>query len=61
MVILDIKMPICCEKCPMFDDRWDYPTCYITNHSMGYKFNKYAERMPSCPLKELKELKKDNV
>lgn len=57
MVLLDIEMPTCCIKCPILDDRGDYPTCYITNHAMGYKFNKYAERMPYCPLKELKKVK----
>ena len=50
MVLLDIDMPNCCSECPLFDDRWDYPTCYITQESRGYNFNIYKKRMPECPL-----------
>ena len=52
MVLLDIDMPYCCNNCPLYDDRWDYPTCYATQHSMGYKFNPFEKKMPDCPLHE---------
>ena len=55
MVILNIEMPSCCHDCPAYDDRWDYPTCYITNESRGYNFKIYEKRMPKCPLEEIKE------
>ena len=48
-------MPLCCADCPMYDDRWDYPTCYVTDESRGYNFKIYEKRMPKCPLKEIKE------
>lgn len=57
MVIIEMEMPKSCNDCPMYDDRWDYPTCYITDKSMGYKFNIFDRRMPHCPLKEIKEKK----
>ena len=41
MVLLNIEMPLCCAECPIYDDRWDYPTCYITNESRGYNFKIY--------------------
>jgi hypothetical protein len=52
MVLLNIEMPSCCYECPAYDDRWDYPTCYITNESRGYNFKIHEKRMPGCPLKE---------
>ena len=55
MVLLNIKMPLCCADCPIYDDRGDYPTCYITNESRGYNFKIHKKRMPKCPLKEIKE------
>ena len=55
MVLLNIEMPPYCAKCPMYDDRWDYPSCYITNESRGYNFKIFEERMPGCPLKEIKK------
>ena len=55
MVILNIEMPSCCADCPMYDDRWDYPTCYVTDESRGYNFNILEKLMPNCPLKEIKE------
>ncbi len=55
MVILNIEMPSCCHDCPAYDDRWDYPTCYITNESRGYNFKIYKKRMPKCSLEEIKE------
>ncbi len=55
MVLLDINMPTCCANCPLFDDRYDYPTCYVTQESRGYNFKIYEKRMPKCPLKEEEE------
>ena len=49
-------MPSCCHDCPAYDDRWDYPTCYLTNESRGYNFKIYEKRMPKCPLKDLEEI-----
>lgn len=54
MIFIDIDMPDCCAKCPLFDDRYDYPTCYITQESRGYNFKIYEKRMPKCLLKEVK-------
>ena len=50
MVLIDIDMPSCCADCPLYDDRWDYPTCYVTNSSRGYNFKIHELRMPDCPL-----------
>ena len=58
MVLLNIEMPLCCADCPMYDDRWDYPTCYVTDESRGYNFKIHEKRMSSCPLKEIE---KDNT
>ena len=41
----------------MYNDFYDYPTCNVTGHSMGYKFNPYEKRMPSCPLRYRKNEK----
>lgn len=53
MVILDIDMPSCCGECPIYDDHWDYPACYITDETRGYNFKYKEKRMPGCPLKEI--------
>ena len=45
-------MPSCCNECPLFDDRYDYPTCYCTQSSRGYNFDIRHKRMPDCPLSE---------
>ena len=55
MVLLNIEMPLYCADCPAYDDRWDYPTCFITNESRGYNFKIFEKRMPHCPLKEIKK------
>ena len=54
MIFIDMEMPKACMKCPLYDDRWDYPTCYFTGASKGYKFNPFEKRMSDCPLKEVK-------
>lgn len=52
VIIKDMKMPLCCDDC-CFYNTYDYPTCCITNLSMGYKFNPNENRMPYCPLIEV--------
>ena len=52
MILIDIDMPDCCMKCPLYEHHWDYSTCYITGYSIGYEFNPYVHRMSTCPLKE---------
>ena len=52
MILIDIDMPSCCAECPLFDDNYDYPTCYCTQSSRGYKFKIHEKRMPDCPLKD---------
>lgn len=52
MILIDMDMPESCSKCSFYDDRWDYPTCYITQESRGYNFKIHEKRMPKCPLRE---------
>ena len=51
MLIINMKMPKCCDECPMLDDNGDYPTCRITEESRGYNFNTREKRMDRCPIK----------
>jgi hypothetical protein len=60
-VILNIEMPKCCDECPLFDDSWDYPTCYATGNSRGYNFDIRHLRMPDCPLTRVTESVGSNV
>lgn len=53
-VIINIDMPKSCDDCPLYDDRWDYPTCYVTNKSRGYNWDYRNHRMSNCPLTEIK-------
>ena len=55
MIQIDIEMPSCCADCPFFDDRWDYPTCQVNDHSRGYNFNIRENRMPDCPLQNVND------
>ena len=52
-----MEMPSCCARCQLYDDRWDYPTCYATGRTKGYKFNPFEKRMPDCPLRNRKNEK----
>lgn len=61
MILIDIDMPSCCADCPLYDDRWDYPTCYVTNSSRGYNFKIHELRMPDCPLFCKLEMSKDTI
>lgn len=53
MLIVNMKMPSCCDCCPILDDSGDYPTCMITDKSRGYNFPVREKRMPDCPLIEM--------
>ena len=50
-----MEMPLCCYGCKLYDDTGDYPRCFVTGLSDGYKFNYRAKRMAKCPLKEIKK------
>ena len=53
MIFIDIDMPTCCYECPLYDDKYDCPTCFFTNASKRYKFDPYSDRMSDCPLKNV--------
>lgn len=55
MIQIDIQMPKCCDECFALDDNGDYPFCLISHDQRGYNFNTRERRMPTCPLKELKD------
>ena len=55
MVAIDMKMPLCCYECELYDDTGDYPRCFFTGLSEGYSFNYRSKRMAKCPLKEIKK------
>ena len=57
MILIDIKMPGCCMVCPMCDDSGDYITCIVNGKSMGYMFDPFLKRMPTCPLRKRKNEK----
>lgn len=60
MIILDIDMPKNCMECPLFDDRWDYPTCYANQNSSGYTFPITEKRMSFCPIKcDVEDIKQE--
>ena len=50
MIQIDMEMPKCCDDCPLFDDRYDYPTCSVNQKSSGYNFPTRDKRMSFCPL-----------
>ena len=51
MIVIDMDMPKSCDECPLFDDRWDYPTCYVNQLSSGYTFPIRDKKMEFCPIK----------
>ena len=53
-VTINIPYPKSCSDCLLFDDRYDYPTCYPIQSSRGYNFNIYKNKMPNCPLNKIK-------
>ena len=53
VLIKNMSMPKDCDNCPFFDDNGDYPTCMVTNHSRGYNWSPFGQRMIDCPLKEV--------
>lgn len=52
MIKIDMKMPKCCDDCPMLNDDGDYPTCRVTQTSRGYDFPTREKRMDDCPLRD---------
>ena len=52
MVVVEMKMPKCCDDCPCLDDYGDYPRCRISNEQRGYNFPIHEKRMPECPIKD---------
>lgn len=55
MIQIDIEMPKCCDVCFALDEHGDYPFCLISHDQRGYTFNTRENRMPTCPLKEVKK------
>lgn len=53
-VIINMDFPSCCAECDLYDDRWDYPTCFITQKSEGYNFNIFKKKIRDCPLNKIK-------
>lgn len=53
ILIENMAMPEDCDNCRFFVDRWDYPTCGVTDYSRGYNWSPFNQRMPDCPLKEV--------
>lgn len=52
-ITINIPYPKNCSECVLFDDRYDYPTCYPTQNSRGYNFNILLHKMPSCPINKI--------
>ena len=50
ILIKNIEMPKCCDKCWALDDYGDYPVCRITEEQRGYDFPIREKRMDKCPL-----------
>lgn len=55
MILIDIEMPKSCADCPLYDDNWDYPACYVTDETKGYNFKYREKRMSGCPLRDVKK------
>lgn len=53
ILIKDIEMPECCDKCWALNDYGDYPVCLITGETKGYNFRIRERRMDKCPLIEI--------
>ena len=54
MIKIDKPMPSCCYECFACDESGDYPYCTISQDSRGYNFPTREQRMPTCPLREIK-------
>ena len=52
------KMPKCCEKCFALGDDGVFKFCRITEESVRGFFPVHTERLPHCPLQEIKNLRK---
>lgn len=53
LTVITIPYPKHCSECQLYDDRGDYPTCFATQTSQGYKFNIFEKKMSNCPLRKL--------
>ena len=53
MILINMEMPECCDKCFALDDNGDYPRCLITHEQRGYNFRVREKRMDKCPLIEV--------
>ena len=51
IIIKDMKMPKCCDECPLFDTTID-GICSITHSNYEASFLPFR-RMPNCPLIEV--------
>lgn len=61
MIQIDMKMPECCDDCPMLDEYGDYPMCRITQETRGYTFNTRKKRMDKCPMKPMEAVPLDKL
>ena len=50
ITLIRMDMPKSCSECILYDDDYDYPTCFATKHSTGYNFDIFTKRMFNCPL-----------
>lgn len=60
-IVIDQKMPECCDKCWALDDYGDYPHCLISHTSKGYTFNIREKRMDNCPMNEFERAEIDKI
>ena len=61
MIQIDMKMPECCDDCPMLDEYGDFPVCRITQETRGYNFNTRKKRMDKCPMKPVEAVPLDKL
>ena len=54
VIVKGMKMPKDCDNCSFYNDDYDYPTCNVTRLSRGYNWRPFDQRMPDCPLVEIK-------
>ena len=52
------KMPKCCNDCFALGDDNVFKFCRITEESVRGFFPTHSERLPHCPLQEIKNLRK---
>lgn len=57
IVIRGMEIPESCDTYRLCDDYGDYPRCIVTDIQRGYSRTIIKDRMNSCPLVEVKEVK----